>query len=153
MQTQLFHLYACIWAIHGIWYSTILCINMCISLLSKRGKNSRFFYEFCWYFCLRISVISFVLLNCLRLFFLYRMKLLQVFFFFSKPLLCRIKHINLPSALFLKPCGGINRMVPIIRSTLRLAILPGYKALDSTVSLINHILHKWIESSRLEALL
>lgn len=83
MQTQLFHLYACIWAIHCIWYSTILCINMCISLLSKRGKNSRFFYEFCWYFCLRISVISFVLLNCLRLFFLYRMNFYKYIFFFE----------------------------------------------------------------------
>lgn len=82
MQTQLFHLYACIWAIRCIWYSTILCINMCISLLSKRGKNSRFFKEFCWYFCLRISVISFVLLNCLRLFFLYRMNFYKYIFFF-----------------------------------------------------------------------
>lgn len=153
MQTQLFHLYACIWAIHCIWYSTILWINMCISLLSKRGKNSRFFLRILLILLFKniCDIICFVKL--FEVFFSFTEWNFYKYIFFSKPLLCRIKHTCLPSSLFLKPCGGINRMVPIIRSTLRLAILPGYKALDSTVSLINHILHKRIESSRLEALL
>lgn len=56
-----------------------ICVFHCSQ---KEARILDFFKEFCWYFCLRISVISFVLLNCLRLFFLYRMKLLQVFFFF-----------------------------------------------------------------------
>lgn len=58
-------------------------INMCIPLLSKRGKNSvDFFYEFCWYFCLSISVISFVLFNCLRFFSFTEWNFYKYIFFF-----------------------------------------------------------------------